>query len=206
MIARLVIFVPLAAVVTFGLLYLMQHLITMSEGALEEVEYTKLIEFVRLKRDTQTQEKERTLPEPQRPEEAPPPPDIDLAQNDAPTQEVTNVMPIADTGLALEGIGGNVGTAAADSDIVPLVRVEPQYPPRAMERGIEGWVVVEFTISAAGTVKDPQVVDAYPSSVFNRSVLRAVRKWKYNPKIEDGVPVDRPGVKVRLDFDLKGKA
>ena len=200
MITRLAICVGLAAFVTFGLLYLMQHLITMSEGALEEVDYTKLIEFVRLKRDTQTQEKERKLPEPQRPDEPPPPPEIDLTENAAPSQELTNVMPIADTGLSLDGVGGVGTNAAADSDIVPLVRVEPQYPPRAKERGIEGWVVVEFTISAAGTVKDPQVVDAYPSSVFNRSVLRAVRKWKYNPKIENGTAVERAGMQITFEF------
>lgn len=205
MLPRLAICVGLAAVVTFGLLYLMQYLITMSEDALEEVNYTKLIEFVRLKRDTETQEKERKLPEPQRPDEPPPPPEIDLSPNLAPDQEVTNVMPVADTSLSLAAVGG-MGMAAADSDIVPLVRVEPQYPPRAQERGIEGWVLLEFTISAAGTVKDPRVIDSYPSSVFNRAALRAVRKWKYNPKIENGVAVERPGVKTRISFDLEGKA
>jgi protein TonB len=205
MFARLAICVPVAACVTFGLLFLMQYLISMSDGVLEDVSYTKLIEFVRLKRDTQTQEKQRALPEPQRPEEAPPPPELNLAENPAPDQEVGNVMPIADTTPALEGAGG-IGTAAADSDIVPLVRVEPAYPPRAMERGIEGWVIVEFTISAAGTVKDPQVVDASPRSVFDRAALRAVRKWKYNPRIENGEAVERSGVKVRLSFDLEGQA
>jgi protein TonB len=63
--------------------------------------------------------------------------------------------------------------------------------------------VVEFTISAAGTVKDPFVIAAKPSSIFNRAALRAIRKWKYNPKTEDGEPVERPGVKVRLNFELE---
>jgi protein TonB len=92
--------------------------------------------------------------------------------------------------------------AASDTDIVPIVRVQPQYPLRAAERGTEGWVEVEFTISAAGTVKDPVVLNYHPSTIFNRAAVKAIRKWKYNPKIEDGQPVERPGVKVRLSFQL----
>lgn len=98
--------------------------------------------------------------------------------------------------------GTDVAIAASDTDVVPIVRVNPQYPLRASERGIEGWVIVEFTISKLGTVKDPKVLQSHPSSIFDRSALKAIRKWKYNPKIEDGEPVERPGVKVRLTFDL----
>jgi len=94
------------------------------------------------------------------------------------------------------------GVATVDTDTIPLVRVDPAYPVRAKERGIEGWVVVEFTISPRGTVLDPQILDYEPSSIFNQSALRAIRRWKYNPKIVDGKPVPRPGVKVKLDFNL----
>jgi protein TonB len=73
---------------------------------------------------------------------------------------------------------------------------------RASERGIEGWVEVEFTISKTGTVKNPVVMNSHPSSIFDRSALKAIRKWKYNPKIEDGEAVERSGVKVRLKFEL----
>jgi len=101
--------------------------------------------------------------------------------------------------------GTSISIAASDSDVIPVVRVSPQYPLRASERGIEGWVAVEFTISKLGTVKDPKVFDSHPSSIFDRAALKAIRKWKYNPKIEDGEPVERPGVKVRLRFDLSDK-
>jgi protein TonB len=110
--------------------------------------------------------------------------------------------PSADFDLALAG-GPHLGGPPSDSDIIPLVRVLPQYPPRAMSQGIEGWVLVEFTISAAGTVKDPVIIDSYPSSIFNRSMLRAIRKWKYKAKIVDGVAVERTGVRVRQNFELE---
>ena len=40
-------------------------------------------------------------------------------------------------------------------------------------------------------------------NVFDRAALNAVRKWRYNPKVQDGQPVERPGVKVRLDFQME---
>jgi protein TonB len=42
-----------------------------------------------------------------------------------------------------------------------------------------------------------------PRSVFDDAALQAVRKWRYNPKIENGAPVERPGVTVRIDFELR---
>jgi protein TonB len=99
---------------------------------------------------------------------------------------------------------GNIGgTGGADRDAVPLVRIEPDYPMQARQRGQEGWVVLEFTISTAGTVKDVAVVASEPGTVFDRAAISAVRKWKYNPKIVGGKPVERPGVKIRLDFEME---
>ena len=63
-------------------------------------------------------------------------------------------------------------------------------------------VEVEFTISRAGTVKDPRVVAYEPSTIFNKAALRAIKKWKYNPKIENGKAVEQPGIAVRLRFAL----
>jgi protein TonB len=95
------------------------------------------------------------------------------------------------------------GAGGADRDAVPLVRIEPDYPMQARQRGQEGWVVLEFTISTAGTVKDVAVVASEPGTVFDRAAVQAVRRWKYNPKIVGGKAVERPGVKVRLDFEME---
>jgi periplasmic protein TonB len=189
-----------AIFVTFGIFWVMQALIS-TEMKLDESKHGRVIDFVRLKREEVVEEKERKLPNKKPPEEPPPPPDINLSQNLRPDSDVGNVIPLFDNGLELAG-GPSVGGAATDSDVVPLVRVNPQYPERARQRGDEGWVEVEFTISTAGTVKNPRVIAYYPSTIFNRAALRAIRKWKYNPKVEDGKAVERPGVKVRLSFEL----
>ncbi len=187
--------------VTFGLFYLMQALISMGVAEAEQAFAGHVIEFVRLKRDSELELKKRRMPDKKPPEEELPPPELDLTRPVRPDQSLEGMA----IGVAHVEIGGgtDLGIVGSDQDIVPIVRVNPQYPIRAADREIEGWVEVEFTISAAGTVKDPVVVAADPGSIFNRAALRAIRKWKYSPKIEDGVAVERPRVRVRINFDLE---
>jgi protein TonB len=191
----------IASVVTFGLFWVMQALVGV-EGQLDESVNRRVVDFVRLKRDSATEEKKREPPKKKQKEDTPPPPDLNLSQNNRPDSNVGETMAIMGSEIDL-GEGPGLGAGGADTDIMPLLRVEPLYPQRAAQRGIEGWVVVEFTISEAGTVKSPRIVSYHPSTVFNRAALKAIRKWKYNPKIEEGRPVERPGVTVRLSFDLK---
>lgn len=191
-----------ASGVTFGLFYLMQALISMGVAEAERVFAGHVIEFVRLKRDSQLDLKKRRLPDKAPPEEEPPPPELDLSRPVRPDLDL-DAMSIALAHQVDLGAGPDFGDMGSDQDIVPIVRVNPQYPIRAADRGIQGWVQVQFTISAAGTVKNPVVVEAEPATIFNRAALRAIRKWKYSPKIEEGVAVDRPDVRVRLHFNLE---
>jgi protein TonB len=189
----------LAIGVTFGLFYLMQALILGKDMKLGEMSGT-MIDFVRLKKDSELDLKKRKMPEKKEPEEPPPPPDLRTMTSNKPNQEMGDMAFAIDVEIDVGGT--DIAIAASDTDVIPIVRVNPQYPLRASERGIEGWVEVVFTISKLGTVKDPTVLNSHPSSIFDRSALKAIRKWKYNPKIEDGEPVERPGVKVRLKFEL----
>ncbi len=87
-----------------------------------------------------------------------------------------------------------------DGEVIPLVRIEPDYPRSALTRRIQGRVVLSFTIKPDGHVADAQVIDADPPDVFDDSALRAVRRWIYNPKLVDGKPVERRGVQVMLRY------
>jgi protein TonB len=189
----------MAALVTFGLFWVMQALISV-EGTLDESIAGRMVEFVRLKRESEADLKKRRLPDKRKPDETPPPPPLDFSKAARPGQDVGSAIAIAAPELEISG-GPNLGAPPSDADIIPLVRVNPQYPSRAVSRGIEGWVTLEFTITAAGTVVDPVVIES-SSSLFHSASLRAIKKWKYNPKIVDGKPVERPGVRVRLDFEL----
>ena len=193
-----------ASGVTFGLFYLMQALISMGVAEAERVFAGHVIEFVRLKRDSQLDLKKRRLPDKAPPEEEPPPPELDLSRPVRPDLDL-DAMSIALAHQVDLGAGPDFGDMGSDQDIVPIVRVNPQYPIRAADRGIQGWVEVQFTISAAGTVRDPVVVDAKPATIFNRAALRAIRMWMYSPMIEEGVAVERPDVRVRLHFNLENE-
>jgi len=198
---RTLISIGLGMITAFALFWVMQALIGVS-GELKEASSRLAVDFVRLRRDNTPQTKEREPPKREKPEQQPPPPEMNLAKNMNPGDAVGEIVPMMDTGMELEK-ATSLGTGAgADRDIVPLVRVDPEYPPRARQQGIEGWVDLEFTISPVGTVQDAFVLGSQPPRVFDRAALRAVRKWRYNPKTEDGVAVARSNVQVRLRFQI----
>jgi protein TonB len=89
-----------------------------------------------------------------------------------------------------------------DGDVVPIVRVAPEYPPAALARGLEGWAQVRFTVSEIGTVKDAVVVAAEPKKTFDDAALKAIARWRYNPKVENGVAVERVGLQTVIRFEL----
>jgi protein TonB len=90
-----------------------------------------------------------------------------------------------------------------DRDATPVVRVDPTYPPRQQANGIEGWVQVRFTVTAVGTVRDAIVVASEPKKVFDEAALEAVARWRYNPKVDGGVAVERVGLQALIRFELE---
>tara|TARA_Y100001978_G_scaffold202182_1_gene222492 strand:+ start:961 stop:1353 length:393 start_codon:yes stop_codon:yes gene_type:complete len=78
----------------------------------------------------------------------------------------------------------------------------PSFPRKALRKGQEGYVVVEFDVDTDGAVLDPYVVEASPQGVFERSAIKAVRKWVYVPPSFNGQSVKANNVQVRLSFNL----
>lgn len=190
----------IACIVTVGLFWIMQALVGV-EGELKESSGRRSIEFVRLRRDTTPAEKKREPPKREKPEEAPPPPDISMSKASLdPGEGVGTIAPDIDAG---EVLAGGIGTAGgADRDVVPMVRIQPEYPMGPRQRGIEGWVEVGFTITEIGTTKDVVALSSHPGRVFDRVATAAVRKWKFNPRVKDGKPVESAGHRTVIDFSL----
>jgi protein TonB len=90
-----------------------------------------------------------------------------------------------------------------DGDAIPIVRPPPEYPPREIAKGTEGWVQVRFTVTTVGTVKDAVVAEAEPQKVFDDAALKAIARWRYNPKVEDGVAVERVGLQTVIRFQIE---
>lgn len=187
-------------VVTMSLLFLMQVLIATGKQALTKPRDRAKLEFVRVKRNEALNTEDFTPEKPPKPPEMPPetpPQDMDNIDPSAPTINVAPPTVSTDT-----SIGGPGGMNIAEGDYLPIVRVAPVYPARALSRGLEGYVDMGFTVTTTGTVSDPEVLFS-TSSLFERAAIRAVLKFKYKPRVVDGVPVDVPNVKTRITFKIE---
>jgi TonB family protein len=80
--------------------------------------------------------------------------------------------------------------------------VAPEYPPRALERRTNGWVDIEFTVARDGSTRDVTVRGSEPMGVFDRAALESVARWRYEPRVVNGVVVDQR-VAARVRFELK---
>ena len=103
------------------------------------------------------------------------------------------------------GTGNNF---SADGEYMPIVAVAPEYPRRAAQRGLEGFVTVRFTVTTNGSTRDIEVVDAVDTegretSIFNRSAIRAAERFKFRPRVVDGEPTEVAGVSYRFVFELE---
>ncbi len=200
MIGRYVFSIVTGTLVTLSLLFIMHLLIEFGESAITEEKDRHTLEFVRIKRNESLNTEDYTPEKPPKPPEVPPevpPQDIDNIDPNAPTINIP--PPTVSANLELGGPGGmNI----AEGDYLPIVRVAPVYPARALQRGVEGYVDMSFTVTATGCVKDPIVMFS-TSSLFDRAATRAVLKFKYKPRVVDGVPVEVSGVKTRITFKIE---
>lgn len=208
-IPRVLITAPLAFIITFALFLGMRALIEGARRQSDEKRAGLVTDFIRVPTDSVTQQKVREKPKRTPPPKEPPPPKLSTVDNNSASATIdapkTNFKT---TGFSPGGSfrprgGFNPGARpTGDQDATPIVRVEPMYPRRAAERGITGYVVVKFRVGTAGQVINPTIVDADPRGVFEQAVLKAVRKWKYNPKVVDGKAIEYGVTPVRLEFNL----
>jgi protein TonB len=198
---RLIVSILLGGVVAFVLFVIMAELIANSGRPAEKAKETVIIDIVMAEPDDTTQLRKRVPPPPPPPPKQPPkmkPVEPDIP--DADTDGLSFKMPAVDVAGASVDIG-SVG-AMRDGEATPIVRIEPKYPVQAARDGKEGWVKLSFTINEVGGVEDVKVIEADPKRVFDREARRALGKWKYKPKIEDGKPMKQFGLTVQLDFKL----
>lgn len=104
----------------------------------------------------------------------------------------------------VSGAGGAGGTKSqVNQDFRQIVGAPADYPRRALRRNVEGYVVVSFTVTKTGDVADIKVVEAEPKGYFEDSVMEAVEKYKFQPRIVNGNPVDATGVSRKVIFKLQ---
>ena len=92
--------------------------------------------------------------------------------------------------------------AVANSVYFPLLKVAPIYPAAAKDAGLEGFVLVEFTVAEDGAATAAQVLAAQPAGVFDQAALAAVQMFRYRPMRQAGQAVAVTGVRNRITFTL----
>lgn len=189
--------IPTAAIVTIALFMLLATVITQQQDVQLDDDVTVEINVTRQIEDTA----DRRRQDMQRPvlDQPPPPPPTVSDPDFRPSMNVQmGAMP------DLSNVDVDIGTGFnPDRDAQPLVRIPPQYPQRCMGRASSvETVVLEFDVTPEGSVVNPEVLES-TNSCLNRAALRAVQRWRYNPKIVDDVAQPRFGVRTAIDFTLE---
>jgi len=204
--------VSLSTCATLGLLFVMQTLIEGGEKALTKVDSISIVDIVRVKQDPELLIKQRKLEKPPPPDDLPPTPpkQFDITINES-------SYTLAGLDLKQEVNIGKMDYGLSDGEYLPIVKVQPGYPMRALAKGMIGWVLVEFTVTDQGSVESPLVIsncarisitkddetcEDRPNKIFDQVALKASLKFKYKPKTIDGRPIDTMGVQNLFTFVL----
>ena len=177
---------------TVAIFYIMQWLIDVGDVQLDD-------KSIKIADVTMPERELELMMDMERPQEEEPPPETMPPEFD--------MTPPADldTSAARPNLGfkGKKVGVFADGSYVPIFQVPPVYPRRALERGIEGCVMLKFTVTKVGSTKEPEVEWAIPPRIFDRAAMRSALKYKYKPQIRDGEAIEVPNVRTIIVFKIE---
>ena len=183
--------IAVGAFAALGLGWFMQYLISSSDLMLEDVSRVQMLDFVRVKREESVERKDRKPPKPKL-EKTPEVPPLQQSSNAAGQELAVSLLP-ADSNVSIDK--GGIGFGVGEGDYLPIVKVAPIFPRRALAQGIFGQCLVRYTVTAAGTVKNVVVDEDYCTDpIFHRPSIEAALRFKYKPRVIDGVAIEVHGV------------
>ncbi|NRA53347.1 MAG: energy transducer TonB [Gammaproteobacteria bacterium] len=192
----------LGGAVTFGLFAFMAFLVNSDGQRLQAGAKSAPLVINQEQQETKVKKTNRLKPKPPAlPNKPPPPMQIKSETNQAQVKLALNLQAVNIRHGISAGLSGPV--LGQDGDATPIVRIDPRYPMKASRAGKEGYVILSFSINKLGGVDDIQVIEAKPKRLFSKAARRALKRWKYKPKIVDGQPQKQLGQTVRLDFVLE---
>jgi protein TonB len=185
------------AAMTFAAFAFMQYLISGEQRAPVKPGDDFIVEIFQAPEDSKLRHIQKIQPPPPMPKVPPKAPPLDTSAD--PVLAISDFTPIT-----IDDFGGDINNTInrPTGDATPIVRINPKYPTTAARDGIEGWVQLSFSISPTGEVIDPVVINAEPKRTFDREAIRAIKRWKYRPKVIEGVAQLQTGQTVLLNFKL----
>ncbi|OCH09400.1 energy transducer TonB [Aliivibrio fischeri] len=202
---RLLMALPIAVAISIALFSLMAWMVDNGNQAKPEASEQLSFTMMMVEPESEIQRRQRSVPEQPKPLE--PPPEAKLSQSQSEVSSVMPVTPMSSSGLdtAINGLkisAPTFGSFKTNQQAMPLYRVEPKYPSRALKRGIEGYVIMSFSIDETGKPFAISVQEAKPKRLFDRDAMRALKQWKYQPKLVEGKAIIQQNQTVRLEFKL----
>ncbi|WP_026957398.1 energy transducer TonB [Aliagarivorans taiwanensis] len=204
---RLLLALPLATVSCLGLFVFMSWMVDFGrEGAPEQLAPVRFDMFM-IENEQALQRRQRSVPDrPEPPMTPPEPQSVTTSINQQVAQSAMPDLPSLAMDAGVSGLAISlppVAAVAQNQQVMPLQRIEPRYPQRALQRNVEGYVVLSFTIDEKGSPTDIQITESEPGRIFDREAIRALERWKYQPMVVDGVATPRVGQTVKLEFKIQ---
>ncbi|MGX9459727.1 TonB family protein [Shewanella sp. A14] len=217
---RILLIIPSALIFTVVIFGFIAWLVEPSNDNMPEPQSALRFDVIQIEADDEAQRRQRKLPEPPQKQLMAPTPQSQASAEQS--KSISTDMPNApeiSMDVAVTGLSLNIPISSQQTDlnstlssptsigqsqqIMPLHRVEPRYPTRALKRKIEGYVTLTFVIDEKGNPQNIEVLDANPNQIFDREAIQALKRWKYQPKMINGEPVSQLGQSVRLEFKLQ---
>lgn len=220
---RMLLALPIALLVSYALMSVMAWMVDLDSRPQKTASEALSFDIFMLEQEQQSERLSRKLPEPPKlkpemPKETPSQPsmqqpmaspsfenlpeiNIDLAVSGMNIAIPTNNL--SDINESNTKLSTSIAGIGESQQVMPLHRIDPVYPRKALQRKIEGHVILTFDIDKRGQPTNIKVIEAKPARIFNREATKALRNWKYQPQIINGQALEQLGQKVRLEFKLR---
>lgn len=197
MMARYFYAITSGAFVTLALLFFMDGLIAMQPGAASDPGRMGTLTFIRVDEETDLQ---TTVDPPLRREAFDPPPMPPRPDRDNGDEIVVAVG--SGTPVPPRLVRDAIDSRASDGPLVAMIRVQPAYPTSMAQRGVEGWVLVEFDVLPEGNVSNVRILESSHRG-FEDAALRAAQRFRFKARVVDGVPRATNGVRNLFRFEME---
>lgn len=189
---------PIAFLATFSLFVLMAFLIKSDQVFIQKADDYIPFDIHQTPQDSKAQERPRVLPK-QPPKSIERPQTVVEPSNESNDSDIPFEQPPIEVTTTDQP---TIGLGQQYKEATPVFQLAPKYPLKAQQQGIEGWVLLSFTIGKTGNVENIKIVESNPKRIFDKEAKKALKRWKYNPKIVEGKPVIQPNQRIQLDFKM----
>lgn len=202
---RLLMALPIAISISIALFSVMAWMVDNGNQGKPEASENLSFTMMMVEPESDLQRRQRSVPEQPKPPGLPP--ETKVSQSKSEVSSLMPVTPMSSAGLdtAINGLkisAPTFGSFKSNQQAMPLYRVEPRYPSRALKRKIEGYVIMSFSIDETGKPFNVEIQETSPKRMFNRDAVRALKQWKYQPKLVEGKAIVQQNQTVRLEFKL----